>query len=220
MVKTIEEQAAQHRAPWVKGTVDGSPRQGGWSRKRAVERLSKVKAKTRKEAEEVERMDYLEFIARVVSHIPDKGQVTIRCFGLYASAHRGKVRKSEKSCHKLLVIEEDCPRVPRRSWAEMIPKVYEADPLLCPKCGRMRIIAFLTDHAVVDRFIDHLKMAFIASKPPPPSTAYQEVLVAAATPAECFYDLPFSQEKSFVGFQALLVPRMVSRIYPAPLSCP
>jgi hypothetical protein len=26
--------------------------------------------------EEVERMDYLEFIARVTSHIPDKGQVT------------------------------------------------------------------------------------------------------------------------------------------------
>ncbi|MGQ9471610.1 MAG: transposase zinc-binding domain-containing protein [Candidatus Aminicenantales bacterium] len=33
-------------------------------------------------AEEVERMDYLEFIARVVSHIPDKGQVTVRYYGL------------------------------------------------------------------------------------------------------------------------------------------
>lgn len=41
-------------------------------------------------------MDYLELIARVTSHIPDKGQVTIRYFGLYANAHRGKVRKSEK----------------------------------------------------------------------------------------------------------------------------
>jgi hypothetical protein len=47
-------------------------------------------------AEEVERMDYLELIARVTSHIPDKGQVTIRYFGLYANAHRGKVRKSEE----------------------------------------------------------------------------------------------------------------------------
>ena len=35
-----------------------------------------------KQGEEVERMDYLEFIARVTSHIPDKGQVTIRYFGL------------------------------------------------------------------------------------------------------------------------------------------
>src|SRR4030042_2085271 len=33
-------------------------------------------------------MDYLEFIARTTSHIPDKGQVTVRYFGLYANAHR------------------------------------------------------------------------------------------------------------------------------------
>jgi len=35
-----------------------------------------------KKAKEVERMDYLEFIARVTSHIPDKGQVTVRYYGL------------------------------------------------------------------------------------------------------------------------------------------
>jgi hypothetical protein len=151
------------------------------------EKEGKVCYQYGKEAEEVERMDYLEFIARVVSHIPDKGQVTVRYFGLYASAHRGKVRKSEKSCHRLLVIEEECPRVPRRGWAEMIRKVYEADPLLCPQCGgRMRIIAFLTDFSVVDRIIDHLKLTFIASKPPPPSTVYQEVLVAAEALTEFF----------------------------------
>ena len=38
------------------------------------------------EAKDLERMDYLEFIARVTSHIPDKGQVTVRYFGLYANA--------------------------------------------------------------------------------------------------------------------------------------
>jgi hypothetical protein len=39
-------------------------------------------------------MDYLELIARVISHIPDKGQVMVRYYGLYANAHRGKVRKA------------------------------------------------------------------------------------------------------------------------------
>ncbi len=45
-------------------------------------------------------MDYLEFIARVTSHIPDKGQVMIRYYGLYAKAHRGKKRKAgvDPSC--------------------------------------------------------------------------------------------------------------------------
>ncbi|MBE3124690.1 MAG: transposase [Acidobacteria bacterium] len=41
---------------------------------------------------EQETMNYLEFIARVTSHIPDKGQVMMRYYGLYANAHRGKVK--------------------------------------------------------------------------------------------------------------------------------
>ncbi|MGB9005697.1 MAG: transposase [Candidatus Aminicenantales bacterium] len=31
--------------------------------------------------------DYLEFIARVTFHIPDRGQVMVRYYGLYANAH-------------------------------------------------------------------------------------------------------------------------------------
>ena len=132
-------------------------------------------------------MDYLEFVARVTSHIPDKGQVTIRYFGLYANAHRGKVRKSEERQHMPLIIEEECPRIPRRGWAEMIRKVYEVDPLRCPQCGgQMRIIAFLTDHSVVDRIINHLKLTFIADRPPPPHLLYQEFLMAAESSAEYF----------------------------------
>jgi hypothetical protein len=97
------------------------------------------------------------------------------------------VRQSEEGQHKLSIIEEDCPRIPRCGWAEMIRKVYEVDPLLCPNChGQMRIIAFLTDFAVVDRIINHLKLTFVAAKPPPPRIAYQEVLMAAESAAEYF----------------------------------
>jgi hypothetical protein len=59
----------------------------------SLERLSfsekegKVSYRYGKDAEEVERMDYLEFIARVTSHIPNKGQVTIRYFGLCKALH-------------------------------------------------------------------------------------------------------------------------------------
>jgi hypothetical protein len=38
-------------------------------------------------------MDYLDFIARVTTHIPDKGQVMIRYYGLYSNAHRGVMKK-------------------------------------------------------------------------------------------------------------------------------
>ena len=47
-----------------------------------------------KHSSKLERMDYLEFIARVTSHIPDKGQVMIRYYGLYANAHREEINKA------------------------------------------------------------------------------------------------------------------------------
>jgi len=51
--------------------------------------------------------------------------------------------------------------------AEMIRKVYEVDPLVCPQCGgQMKVIAFITDYAVVDRIIHHLKLTLVADKPP------------------------------------------------------
>jgi len=149
------------------------------------EREGKVGYRYRKEAREMERMDYLEFIARVTSHIPDKGQVTVRYYGLYANAHRGKVRKASLGLFPLRIVEDEPRRLPSKGWAEMIGKVYEVDPMVCPHCGgRMKIITFLTDYAVVDRIIDHLKLTFVAERPPPPHRAYQEVLMAAEASTE------------------------------------
>jgi len=121
---------------------------------------------------ESEQMDYLEFIARVTSHIPDKGQVMIRYYGLYANAHRGKVSKAGVSpSHPSIIEEEERPSiieeeerfVPSKGWAEMIRKVYEVDPLLCPQCGgEMKVISFIKDHKVIDKIIVHLKLTFMA----------------------------------------------------------
>jgi hypothetical protein len=48
----------------------------------------------------------------------------------------------------------------------------------------MKVIAFLTDYAVVDRIIGHLKLTFVAERPSPTHLVYQEVLMAAETSAE------------------------------------
>jgi len=50
----------------------------------------------------------------------------------------------------------------------------------------MKVIAFITDFSVVDGIINHLKLTFVADKPPPPHIAYQELLMAAETGAEYF----------------------------------
>ena len=60
----------------------------------ALERLSfleqegKVGYRHGEKGAEQEKMDYLEFIARVTSHIPDKAQVMVRYYG-YASGAKG-----------------------------------------------------------------------------------------------------------------------------------
>jgi len=52
--------------------------------------------------------------------------------------------------------------------------------MTCPRCGgRMKVVAFLTEHAVVDRIIGYLKLTFVASKPPP-SHVFEQVALAAA----------------------------------------
>ena len=135
-----------------------------------------------KHSTELERMDYLEFIARVTSHIPDKGQVIIRYYGLYSNAHRGKIRKREVDPPHGLVIEDETTFKPSAGWAEMIKKVYEIDPLICPKCGgTMRIVSFIEDYKVIDKIIKHLNLTFKAVRPPPPQA---QLSMAAEEPSE------------------------------------
>jgi len=97
--------------------------------------------------------DVLEFIARVVDHIPEPSQQMIRYWGFYANAARGKRRKVEEveptSTQPSPEDTDDTfTRHARLSWAKLIRRVYEIDPLLCPFCGaEMRILAFITDFA-------------------------------------------------------------------------
>ena len=99
------------------------------------ETAGKVRYQYSRDGSHEESMDYLEFIARVTSHIPDKGQVMVRYYGLYSNAHRGKTRKAGARPSHPPIIEDDPVYVSSKGWAEMIRKVYEVDPLLCPSCG-------------------------------------------------------------------------------------
>ena len=45
----------------------------------------------------------------------------------------------------------------RSTWARLIYKVYEVDPLACPRCkGRMRVIALIEDADVIRKILSHL----------------------------------------------------------------
>ncbi len=154
---------------------------------RTVTVAGKVSYQYGKGRVEEEQMDCLEFIARVTSHIPDKGQVMIRYYGLYANAHRGKIRKKKVDPSHRPLIEDEPDYVSSKGWAEMIKKVYEANPLMCPKCGaQMALFSFIEDHKGIDKIIRHLKLTFYAERPPPPQVVQQELLMAAEEREEYF----------------------------------
>ena len=59
--------------------------------------------------------------------------------------------------------------------------------MICPKCGgTMKVIAFITEVAVVDRIIDHPKLRFVAEKPLPSHVFEQVALTAAEERIEHF----------------------------------
>ena len=53
----------------------------------------------------------------------------------------------------------------KQAWARLIAKVYEVDPLVCPRCGwDMKIVAIIEDPAEIRLILCHLIK--IARAPP------------------------------------------------------
>ena len=96
-----------------------------------------------------ETADPLEFLARVLVHIPDKGHVTTRYYDWYANRPRGT-----------------------RGKAALLQRILEVEPLACPTChGAMRIVAFITQASVIDQILTHLRTGASDRSPsasPPP----------------------------------------------------
>ena len=126
-----------------------------------------------------ETVDPLEFLARVLTHIPDKGQVTTRYYGWYANRPRGMRRQAEPAAVDSPAPLVPAPRLPpteaTRRWAALLQEIFEVDPLVCPQCaGSMRIVAFITQATVIDQILTHLRTRSAPGNRPgarsPPST--------------------------------------------------
>jgi hypothetical protein len=123
-----------------------------------------------------ERIDADEFVARVLVQIPDPRRHLVRYYGAYSNRARGRRRKAEEKLEapdSSVSSPEPVPTPPeraalRRRWANLIRRVYEVDPLVCPRCGaEMRVIAFITEPKVIKRIVDHLRQRERPARPPP-----------------------------------------------------
>jgi hypothetical protein len=102
---------------------------------------------------------------------PDRGAQTTRYLGHYSNAAGGRSKK-EDSQTEYHIIEDNSPKGLNRSWARLMQKIYEVDPLICPVCrGQMKIIAFIEDYKIVKKILDYLGIYEFGNKRAPPKAA-------------------------------------------------
>ena len=128
----------------------------------------------------VHMFDALGFLAGLTQHIPPKRLQLIRCYGLYAARTKGRWQEmpwvaerapegwktsNQNSAGSNDVgydsLSDDACEVTvdarKHAWARFLAKVYEVDPMVCPKCGEdMKVIAVIEDPNELKRILRHL----------------------------------------------------------------
>ena len=113
--------------------------------------------------------DGLDWLAQLTTHIPDKNEQMVRYYGYYSNKSRGMRKGADKEDDMPALINSDLSAAQfRRNWARLIQKVYEVDPLICPKCqGEMRVISIIEDQAIIKKILQHLGIWETRSHDPP-----------------------------------------------------
>jgi len=102
-----------------------------------------------------EAMDLLERLARLADHIPDPGRHRTHFYAHYANRVRGERP------------DEETGRRCSPSWARLIAKVFQVDPLVCRRCaGPLKVVAYITDSLAIRQILEHLDLS-PPEKPPP-----------------------------------------------------
>ena len=84
-------------------------------------------------------LDSLDFLAEFTQHIPPKGSHLIRYYGWYSNKARGMRRKAAKAAEQAGATssseasEAPAPSRCSQTWAMLIKRVYEIDPLRLPE---------------------------------------------------------------------------------------
>jgi hypothetical protein len=120
-----------------------------------------------------------EWLELLLRHVPDCYEHLVRYVGWYSNRSRGERAKARNDwdapnpCAASSETVSEFAQRGKATWARLIRKVYEADPLQCPKCkGPMRVIALIEDPGVIRHILEHLALwAPEASGPGPPVPA-------------------------------------------------
>ena len=120
-----------------------------------------------------------EFHARVLMHIPEPRLYLVRYYGAYSSVVRAHTRERLRAAAMVQTAQGAVAPMPeslapldtralRHRWAELIRRIYVADPLVCPRCsGPMRIVACITQPKVIATILAHLAANGADGRSPP-----------------------------------------------------
>jgi hypothetical protein len=76
----------------------------------------------------------LDWLAQMVTHIPNKSEHMVRYYGYYSNKSRGMRKKTGSDDQVPALVESAVSSTAfRRNWARLIQKIYQIEPLLCPK---------------------------------------------------------------------------------------
>ena len=106
---------------------------------------SKMHAGLKRNFQVMAGAEWLELLCR---HIPDRYEHLVRYVGWYANRSRGERAKRAASNTVAAVVENlsEFALRAKAAWARLMRKVYEVDPLECPRCkGPMRVIALIEE---------------------------------------------------------------------------
>ena len=111
----------------------------------------------------------VDWLAQLVTHIPNRGEQMVRYYGYYSNKSRGLRKKAGADNEVPALIESDVsPKEFRKNRARLIQKIYNVDPLLCPKCrGVMKIISFIEDKDGIEKILRHLGLWKSRNHDPP-----------------------------------------------------
>jgi len=113
-------------------------------------------------------LDPLELIHRLAQQIPDPRQHLVRYYGAYANRARQRYRPAAekpdgggaggRGPDADADAEAGFANERRRSWARLLRKILEVDPLLCPRCQvEMKIVSVISDPVVIDAILRHVE---------------------------------------------------------------
>ncbi len=115
----------------------------------------------------------------------------VRYYGYYSNKSRGMRKKADIDDQVPALAESAVSSVAfRKNWARLIQKIYQIDPLSCPKCqGLMKIISFIEDELLIKKILVHLGLWDIRNQDPPkPGDAHMPTIETEPT-----YDYTYSQ---------------------------